>query len=277
MKNFPVSIASYSFNNMLALGTIDVFGYLESLKYRYNVNNADIWSDYLKNNFDPDFLKKIRKAMDDEGITLANLCVDGPVLWADDEHIRAKNKEKMLKYIKAADILGAKTIRIDFGGDENTEMSDEAFEYIVNTYREYCGICYELGMKIGPENHWGWDRIPANLKKVKDAVDHPAYGHLFHFGNFKNDHEAGTELCISYAMHTHVSAGVIPWAKDIIRRLALSGYEGCYSVEHHTGEHERSRVAWQLASLNNIIEEIKSEPLDETSKTDYVSREIYIR
>lgn len=163
----------------------------------------------------------------------------------------------MYEYIKAAEILGARTIRIDFGGSEGYTMPDEAFEYIVKTYREYCGICGDLGMKIGPENHWGWDRVPEYLNKVKKAVDSPWYGHLFHFGNFYEGRtEEGIQVILDYAMHTHIPADKLDIAGDYIKRLAAAGYAGTYSVEHHSGKYEFERLEAQLGRVRAIIAEL---------------------
>lgn len=268
---FNISLASYSFHGKLGEGRCDIFSYLESLKYHYNVGYADIWTGFLPN-LDDGFISKVRQTMDRLDIKLANLCVDGPHLWVDDPEQRAAHRRQMLEYIKAAEKLGSKTIRIDFGGDSGP-MPDEAFEYIVKTYREYCSICGNLGIKIGPENHWGWDRVPANLKKVKEAVNDPAYGHLFHFTNFDTDNQAeASNLVISYAMHTHIPANSLPVAKDLIRRLAASGYQGTFSVEHHSGKFEDQRVEWQLGAVRNFIEELKEEGLEAPTKPDYFSQ-----
>lgn len=269
--NFPISLASYSFHEAVAKGQVNVFSYLQLLKWKYGVSNADIWTGILTSK-DDDFIGEVKKTMDRYDISLANLCVDGPHLWADTPEEREAHKKEMLKYIEVAKKLGAKTIRIDFGGNDEP-MPEEAFEYIVKTYREYCEICGGLGMKIGPENHWGWDKSVENLLRVKEAVDHPAYGHLFHFTGFKEGEvEKGTELAISYAMHTHIPANSIPVAKGLIRRLHDSGYQGTYSVEHHSGLHELERVEWQLGSVRSLIEEIKDElEAGSDSKGDYLN------
>ena len=164
MPNLKTAVASYSFHGLLGEGKCDVFNYLNLLRYRYGVDYADIWTGFLPT-LDDDFIGKVRAELDRKNLTLANLCVDGPHVWMDTAEARDAHKKQMLDYIKAASKLGAKTIRIDFGGTEGHTMPDEAFEYIVSTYREYCKICYDLGMKIGPENHWGWDRVPEYLKK----------------------------------------------------------------------------------------------------------------
>jgi len=179
------------------------------------------------------------------------------------------DNKQMLEYIQVANKLGAKSVRIDFGGTEGHTMPDEAFEYIVNTYREYCRICGDLGMKIGPENHWGWDRVPEYLEKVRNAVDSPAYGHLYHLGNFYDEPERGEALALSYAMHTHIHADSMPYAKEVIRKLKNLGYEGAYSVEHHSGKLEYERVDWQLATMRGLIAELDAEGYDEPAKPDF--------
>ena len=267
MTQFPVSIASYSFHAMKADECLDVFGYLELLYSRYRVGYADIWSGFLPT-LEVSFLKKVRAEMDRRGIELANLCVDGPHLWVDDAAEREQHHALALEYIRAAEILGARTIRIDMGCQSN-ELSPEAFDYIAKTYLEYAHICFEAGMRIGPENHWGASRVPANLKKVQEAVNHPGYGHLLHFENFAEELELGYATVIPKAMHTHIAADTIPVAKGIIRRLAAAGYEGTYSVEHHSGALELERVEWQLGSLRAILAELMQEGLQSPTKSDY--------
>lgn len=38
-----IFIASYSFQEMYKEGKMDVFNYLETTKYRYGLNQADLW------------------------------------------------------------------------------------------------------------------------------------------------------------------------------------------------------------------------------------------
>ncbi len=266
MSLFPISIASYSFHGMIYSGKMDVFNYLETIKSRYNVTYADIWTGILPT-IEEDFIIKVREEMDRRDIILANLCVDGPHLWEPEPEKREEHRKLMLKYIRVAEILGARTVRIDFGGPEG-DMSDEAFDYIVERYKEYCSICGDLGMKIGPENHWGYDRKIENLLKVWKAVDHPAYGHLLHFGNLENFMDDYEKL-LPIVMHTHVPADSIPYAKEVIRSLAESGYKGTLSVEHHSANLELERVEWQLASVRALCAELVQEGLDAPAKKDY--------
>ena len=42
-----ISVLSYSFRGLLSQGKMDVFGYLESCEYRYGLDAADLWNDFL--------------------------------------------------------------------------------------------------------------------------------------------------------------------------------------------------------------------------------------
>ena len=265
-----IALASYSFHGMLHEGVCDVFTYINLLRDRYRVGWADIWTGFIPTT-DLGFAAKVRTALDAAGLRLANLCVDGPHLWCDDPAERVAHRETMLAYIEVGRVLGAKTIRIDFGGKEGHTMPNEAFDYLVKTYKEYCAICGDLDIQIGPENHWGWDRVPDYLDRVRAAVDHPAYGHLFHFANFFDEPERGLETVLKYAMHTHIAANTLPVAKELVRRLHAAGYAGAYSVEHHSGKFERVRVDWQLGAVRNLISELVEEDCDAPAKPDYIT------
>ena len=281
-KKYPISIASYSFHGLLSEGRIDIFTYLEALKYRYNVEYADIWSGYLPNftTIDPisendeKLLKKVKYSMDEKGITLANFCVDGPHIWTDDKDEREVHYKGAFNYMKAAVILGAKTVRIDVGVRQDT-ITDEQFDYVVKVYKELAAFAKDNGMRVGTENHWGASRDPKVLDRIYNAVDSDAYGHLFHFGNFiEGQKEAGLETVLKMAMHTHIPADSLPIAKEYIRRLVNAGYNGTFSVEHHTAKHEYERVAWHLATVRELITELDEEGFDKPVESDYF-RSVY--
>jgi len=261
---------------MLENGRTDIFTYLNDLKYRYNVEYADIWSGYLVKGWgnydiDGDLLKKVRFSMDEKGITLANLCVDGPHLWMDTEEDRKKNYDGAFNYMKAAVVLGAQTVRIDVGVREDT-ITDEQFDYVVKVYRDLAKFAKENNMRVGTENHWGASKDPKVLERIYAAVDSDAYGHLFHFGNFfEGLEEEGMETVLKMAMHTHVHANSVPFAKEYIRRLVNAGYKGVFSIEHHSAKHEYERVAWQLATVRGLITELEEEGFDKPVASDYFS------
>jgi sugar phosphate isomerase/epimerase len=251
-----ISIASYSFHGLLSEKKMNVFGYLESLKFRYHLQAADIWNGMLEST-DEDYLRKVKEAMDEKGLYLANLCVDGAHVWEENPEKREANYKNALANLKAAEILGARTVRIDMGG-RDTKLSDEAFEYIVKRYQEYALRAKENGYKVGPENHWGASRVPQNIKNVYEAVANPAFGILLHFENWDADMETGDQKCAKYAFHTHLAAWVLPRYDEKIKLLTEVNYQGCLGVEHHSSKNEYTEVEWQLANVRKVLINQKS-------------------
>ncbi|HCE17570.1 MAG TPA: xylose isomerase [Anaerolinea thermolimosa] len=243
-----LSVASYSFHGLLDRGMIDLFGYLESCRYRYHLHTADIWNGMIST-LDEDFLKKVKEGLQERELTLVNLCVDGPHIWEDDPALREKHYQEALAYLRAAEFLGAKTLRIDAGG-QGESFNSEQFDLIVTRYREYAQWAYDHGFKVGPENHWGPEAVPENMKKICEAVNHPGFGVLLHFrGN------AGDALMAPWAMHTHISWDIVHRCLDeSMSMLRAAGYQGCWSVEHHSGSQEYVEVAIQLASVRRLLE-----------------------
>ena len=243
-----VSIASYAFHGLLREGRMDLFGYLESCRYRYHLHTADIWNGMLVST-EADYLAKVKDALDERELVLVNLCVDGPHIWEDDPDVREQHYQNALSYLNVAGRLNAKTLRIDAGVREDV-FTDEQFDWIVKRYREYAQYAGDNGFLVGPENHWGAEVVPENMKRLCEAVDHPAFGVLLHF----RDNE-GDRVMAPWAMHTHIAWNITE--ECLVERMAMlhdAGYQGCWSVEHHTGENEYTEVAIQLGRVRDVLE-----------------------
>lgn len=243
-------IASYSFHGLRAEGKMDLFGYLESSKFRYHVQAADIWSGMFPS-LEENFLKKVKEGLKERQMVLANLCVDGPDLWDDDPDVREKHYQDALTWLKAADFLEAKTIRFNSAGKGNA-FTDEQFDHVVKRFKEYAQFAYDHGFKAGPENHWGPEQVPENMKRICEAVDHPGFGMLLHFRGTEKD-----ALMAPWAMHTHMSWDIAENHLDeSIKTLLNVGYAGYYSVEHHSGKDEYYMVSTQLSRIRNGVHQL---------------------
>jgi len=255
-----LSVLSYSFRGLLLAGRIDVFGYLEACRYRYHLSAADIWNRFLIST-DESYLEKVREGLDERGLILADLCVDQAHVWDDDADVREGNYRNAVAHLRAAEILGAHFVRID-AGSRREQWSSEEFDHIVRRYREYARIAQNGGFRVGAENHWGPEKSWANLKRLYEAVDHPAFGLSIHIGGWAGTQEekdiADREVA-PWVAHTH-----FPWAicegslEEKMANLHSAGYAGYYSVEHHRGEQEYAEVAIQLAKLRAVLEKWRS-------------------
>ena len=254
-----ISILSYSFRGLLNQGKMDIFGYLEACKYRYHLSAADIWTGFLPNT-DDDFLSKVRDGLDERELTLADLCVDGAHIWEPEPEAREKNYQNALTYLKVADVLGARFVRMDAGG-RGDAWTEEEFDHIVMRYKEYAQWAYDHGFKMGIENHWGPEGNWNHLKRVYEAVDHPGFGVSCHLGGWSGSDEEKAEadrLVAPWVCHTH-----IPWnicegpLEEKLKNLWDAGYKGYYSVEHHSAENEYANVGIQLAQVRATLRQLR--------------------
>lgn len=249
-----ISIAAYSFHGLAALGQMNVFGYLESCRYRYNVHVADLWSGLLgktaEEQLDPTLITAVRANMDDRGMTCVNFHVDGCHIWDDDATKRDQHRALALRYLKAAEQLGAKTFRIDTGGTDPM-WNAEQFDLIVRRMREYAAIGDAFGCRVGPEVHWGTELYLGEMERLAVAVDSPAYGILMHFKEFKDAPAAEAERRLAkYVYHTHVDAHTTDTRLgEVVETLVDAGYKGFWGVEHHSGQDEYKHVERQLARM----------------------------
>jgi sugar phosphate isomerase/epimerase len=252
-----ISIASYAFHGLLEEGKMDIFGYLETCKYRYGLDAADIWNGTLgPAGLDAAHIRKVRQALDEREMTLANFCVDGAHLWEGDPGEREKNYQKALAHLKAAEILGAQTVRIDMGG-QGEQLTPEQFDYVVKRYREYAQRAHDHGYRVGPETHWGPSLTVEVQDAVRKAVNHPGYGILLHIGHWNGGavrEDEGDRRLAPWAFHTHVDARIAATClEEKMKILREAGYSGYWGIEHHSAKNEYAEVAWQVALVQRQL------------------------
>ena len=246
-----ISIASYSFHKLLEARMIDVYGYLESLRYRYNLLNADIWNGFLAE-MDRDGLRKIRTALDDRDLTLVSLCCDWAHTWGgdpDEEKLLDANAERCLE---AAEILGAQTVRFDVGVRED-DISEKQFETVCGKFAAYAKRGADAGFIVGPENHWGASRRLSLQQRLYREINSPNYGMLLHLGNWNLEDgqtEDGNDIAAApMAVHTHIDYEHALSAGSWLPGILGTGYSGALSVEHHKEVMEYQGVQAQLGAL----------------------------
>lgn len=254
-----LSIGAYSFFNTMRAGKMDIFGYLESVKYRYRLDAVDLWNGFFAAQDESGLLilpeeeeiRKIREAIDEKGLTVANIALDGVYLIDQDTDLRERLYQNALLHLRASEILGAKTVRIDICNNRTEEITEREFDYIVTRYREYCDRAAELGYTVGPENHMGAALNPHLLKRIAEAVDRPNFGILLHLKRWKPEFADGDAIVAPWVVHTHIDAKTVA-SGDIevsIRALEQAGYDGHWAVEYNAKENQYAEIEWLLSSI----------------------------
>jgi sugar phosphate isomerase/epimerase len=257
------SIMAYAFHGLLRAGVMDIFGYLESVRYRYHLDAADLWSGFFPT-LEEDFVRRVGEALVERDLVLVDIAVDHADVWDDDPDAREAFHKRAVRVLEIADTLGARFVRIgSTEARDNPDWTEEEFDFCVKRFREYAQFAYDHGFKMGPENHY---RRPekrwANLKKLYEAVDHPGLGISCHVGKWAGPEEeqavADAEVA-PWVSHTHIDWDLING--DYVQKmlnLHRAGYQGWYSAEHHSGRNEYTEVQIQVDMIRDILNKLRT-------------------
>lgn len=253
-----ISTLSYSFHGLLREGKMDIFGFLETCKYRYQLDAADLWNGFLTST-EESYLKKVRDGLDERELIVPNLAVDDAHIWENDPARRTKHYESAMAHLNAGRILGVRFVRIDAGGArQDKEWTSEQFDLIVKRYREYAQYAYDHGFKAGSESHWGPENYWPTMQKLYKAVDHPGFGICCHIGSWQGTQEEkdiADRESAPWVVHTHIAWNITEGPLvEKMTNLRKAGYQGYYSVEHHSGKEEYAEVAVQLAKVRAVLQ-----------------------
>ncbi|GGG65114.1 sugar phosphate isomerase/epimerase family protein [Paenibacillus radicis (ex Gao et al. 2016)] len=261
-----ISIGGYSFNNTMNEGKMDTFGYLESSKYRYGLDTVDLWNgtfDKARQDIftlpDESYIRKVREAIDEKGMKVINIAVDGAHLWDADPEKRKMLFGNAEAYMKIASTLGAATVRIDTGDKSSDPSTEEQLDYNIKQFRVLSQLAADLGMIVGPENHMGSSKDPNYLKQLAEGVNHPSFGILLHMGRWAVDEEIGDALVAPWVYHTHFDGKTVASdkAESLVRTLLDAGYDGYWGIEYNSPANQYMEMEWAIASVKRILASVR--------------------
>jgi sugar phosphate isomerase/epimerase len=255
-----VSAMSYSFYPMTRAGVMDVFGYLETIRYRYGLRTADLWN-WTLTSAKRDYVRAVRRGLVEREMELAGLNVSNYLIWDDDPGVRNYNHRNILANLQIAETLGAQTVSIEAGGHhEAVDYTAEQLDYLVARYREYAQRAHDNGYKVGPENHFGPELRPGVMRRLCETVDHPGLGFLLHAGWWQGeDADQGNATLAPWVTHVHLpdslsDEGLV----ETMTALRDSGYTGAWSVEAVNGG-TYAEVGALIARVQRVLEEWRLE------------------
>lgn len=249
------SVGSWSFHALYHSGKMNLFGYLESIKYRYRLRYADIWNGMLLSTED-DYIQRVKGTLDEEGLTVANLAVDAADVWHDDPAVRERNHQKALLYLDIARRWGVRTLRIDMGG-KTVEMTDEQVEFCINRYREYAQFAHDYGFRVGPQTHQAAAQSPRNLVRLANEISSPGFGIILNVNRWHTDKESGDEMVAPFTVHAQFDRAFVDFTGiellNKVKLLRQAGYQGCWSMEFRGGADEYLEVERDLLTIRQAV------------------------
>ena len=249
------SVGSWSFHALFESGKMNLFGYLESIKYRYRLNTADIWNGMMLST-DEDYIQSIKQTLDEEGMTVGNLAVDGASVWDDDPIIREQNYQKALRYLDIARKWGVKVLRIDMGIN-SVNLTEEQVEFCVKRYSEYAQFAKDYGFLVGPQTHQPASQSPRNLKRICNEIASPAFGIVLNVNRWLVDKEIGDEMVAPHTIHAQFDRAFVDFSgSELLQKVQMldqAGYKGCWSLEFRGGINEYLEVEHDLLDIRRAV------------------------
>lgn len=254
------SIGSWSFHALINAGKMDLFGYLESIKYRYRLSQADIWNGIMLST-EEGYIQSIKETLIEEEMSIACLNIDRAQVWHDNPSTREQNYQEALMYLDIARRLDVKALRIDMGIN-SVVMTEEQLEYCIKRYSEYAQFAHDHGFRVGPQTHQPASQAPQNLKRINDEISAPGFGIVLNVSRWMVDKDIGDEIVAPFTMHAQFDRAFVDFSgPELLQKVQLlqkGGYQGCWSLEFRGGANEYLEVEHDLLTLRRAVRTAKS-------------------
>ncbi len=215
---------------------------------------------------DTRYLNDLRRALEDNGLTVRNIAVDMGNLAGGDAAVRRTDLEGLKQWFYTASALKSAAIRVNTGHAEDAGAIDRA----IDGYRELVRVGEQAGVKLLMENHGGVSSTSGNLAKILKALDTPGFATCPDTGNFpEGDWEEGTRVLAPRAFSCHVKVftysadGRQSWQgrdgqtreydlKKSLTILKEAGYRGPLCVESGASANARDSIRDAIAYVKDL-------------------------
>jgi sugar phosphate isomerase/epimerase len=233
--------------------------------------HMDVWSSlfgdvsddsmYAGRTFDPStpsskqWLEKLASTLVKTGTTIHHISNNAPTGMAGpDEEARRAGIDVAKKWLDAAALLGARSMRVNSGGPNflpaatngpdgypKNEAIVPFLRTCIESFKEMADYGGKRGVKVTVENHWGLTSNPVNMRIIIDGVNHPFCEASPDYANWEHEYMlfSGLKDIAPYA-HTTVHAKYWDrWTTNDIQRstriMLAAGFKGKFALEYESG------------------------------------------
>lgn len=215
------------------------------------------------------YFNDVRIALDDAGMRVPSIAVDGPNISLADPAAQRTHIETVKQWFHVARAIGAEAIRVNSGGALDASESD--LQRIVEAYRELAKAAEDNGVTLLIENHGGASANPDNLRRFLAEVDSPWFRSCPDTGNFPDGTwREGVAAMLPYAVSTHIKVysqaddGIQPYfghdeidrtsnLREILRMLRDADYRGPFCIEAGIGDDETQAARDAIAYVKHLL------------------------
>jgi sugar phosphate isomerase/epimerase len=200
------------------------------------------------------WLEKLAAVMSDAGVKCHHISNNAPRDISEPDVERRKAGIAVAKkWLDAAALLGAKSMRVNSGGPRiapgpvataDYPKNDELAKYLgycIESFKEMADYGGKVGVKVTLENHWGLTANPMNIRIVIEEVNSPWCEASPDFCNWEHEYLMyhGLADLAPYA-HTNVHAKYWnrwknPDVQRCVKIMTAAGYMGIFALEYEDG------------------------------------------
>ena len=238
------------------------------------VTHLDVWSSlfgdvaddsmYGPRGFDPStpssrkWLDRLAGQLAKTGTAVHHISNNAPTgMSGPEEEARQAGLDVARKWLDAAAVRGAKTMRVNSGGPtflpaavrgpDGYPKNEEIEPYLrtcIESFKAMADYGAKRNVKVTLENHWGLTANPANMCIILDGVNHPFCEASPDFANWEHESMIFSGLKI-VAPYTHTTVHAKHWDRwttnDLQRSTRImrdSGFTGKFALEYESGPWE---------------------------------------
>lgn len=212
-----LSCLTLSYQNQFKAGKMDIFSFFTTC-LSLNFDGVDVHMSALKGT-DKAYLKKIRRAALDNGLTISCMCVSTE-FGRSAEAIPAEI-EKARVATEVGIFLGAPLLRVFVGSAPSEDKKEEAFKRGVDALRKTTENGAEMGMPVALQNHSGLTSTGDDMLRFYKEVNHPNFSLVLDTGHFAGrEGPRGPKIAgTTYNDYYHSMEQVAPIAKFVRVKL----------------------------------------------------------
>ena len=268
-SRMKLSLAAYSFRHYLTdhrrgatpkpgAMTLETF---VDLCADYPLDGVEPTSYYVPEPMPEGYLRQLRRRA-----FLLGLTISGTAIGNTFTHPPGPKRDEEMAYTKRwidrAAELGAPTIRIFAGNQQEGTTEAQARQWCLEAIREACAYAAPRGVILALENHGGIVTRADQLLSIVKEVDSPWFGVNWDSGNFRGDDPyAELQAIAPYAVTAQIKVGIgaagrskpADWPR-VVGILRDAGYRGWVALEYEEDEDAKTAVPRLLKELDRLIQ-----------------------
>ena len=250
-RNFKISLAGWSLHRAVFGGELKMIDVPRVMREELGIDGLEFVNTMMEVPT-AGYVGQMLAQCGQYGITPVLIMCDAEgELGSPDAKAREAAVRNHRKWLWIAQDLGCKSIRVNWGGAQQSEQKDlaaagELIARSAETMGTLADYGAECGLNVSIENHGGASSYPDMLVALMKAVDRPNFGTLPDFGNFPDDVDRydATDRMMPYAKalsakcHDFGEDGMetkIDFPRMIEICVDKHGYDGWIGIEYEGG------------------------------------------